>query len=496
MSSIKTLAGDTMIYGLSTILTRMLNYLMVPYLTRVMTEVQYGVVTDLYSLIPFALVILTMGLESGFFRFAGKADGDGEKRRVFAATWGATILAAVVFFGIVGLFNNPIAGWTGYADHPSYVWMTGLVVMLDVAGAMPFARLREQRRRMRYVAVRLASVVVNLVLCLFFYSVLPRLAAGGEGFWTTIWNPGFGAGYVLVANVAASAVALVMLLPTVGGIAPRIERRVFRQVMLYSLPLLVSGIAGTGNEFIDRQMIKWLMPGETAMSALGIYGATTKLAVIMILFTQMYRLAAEPFFLARFKKEDFVQQTAQAMKYYIIVTVVIFLGIMLFSDIIVLILGERFRGGSHLLPILLIANALAGVVLNLSFWYKQMSRTWTAIIITGTGLAFTVGFNILLIPRMGYEGAAWARLICEGAMVAVSIWLNQKYCPTPYDFRRIGLYLLLGGAFYAASLWTADLGVWLKYGLNAVMLCAFLAFAAWREGFLRKYILKNDNKSN
>jgi O-antigen/teichoic acid export membrane protein len=474
-----------MIYGLSTILTKMLSYLMMPYLTRVMTTGEFGVVTDLYSLIPFALVILTMGLESGYFRFAGKAESEGEKRAVFATTWGATILASVAFFGLVLLFNGSLAEVTGYAAHPSYIWLTGLIVMLDVVTAMPFARLREQRRRMRYVAVRLISVVVNLALCLFFYSMMPRL--GGD-FWTALWDADFGAGYMLVANVIASAVSLAMLLPTLWGIVPRIRSDVFRRVMLYSLPLLISGIAGTGNEFIDRQMIKWLMPTGEAMGALGVYGATTKLAVIMILFTQMYRLAAEPFFLARFKKEDFVKQTAETMKYYVIVAVAIFLGVTLFSDVVVLIAGKGFRSGSNLLPILLVANALAGVVLNLSFWYKQRGRTWMAIIITGTGLLFTVGFNLLLVPRMGYEGAAWARLICEVAMVVVSLWLNQRFYPTPYDFRRIGLYVAVGAVLWGVSLWTAGLNSWLQYSLNTVMLGGFFALAAWREGFLTKLL--------
>lgn len=484
MSGIKTLAGDTIIYGLSTFLTRMLNYLLTPYFTRIMATGEYGVVTDLYSLIPFALVLLTMGLERGYFRFAGKAAGEDEKRTVFATAWGATIVAAVVFGILAWLFQAPIASVLGYADRPSFIWLTAAIIVLDICSSMPFARLREQRRSMRYVGVRLASVVVNLLLCLAFYSVLPRLAADGGG-PAVVWNPGFGAGYVLVANVAASVVALVLLLPTVRGIFPRIEPKVFRQIMLYSLPLLISGIAGTGSEFIDRQMIKWLLPEDIAMGTLGVYGATTKLAVIMVLFTTMYQLAAEPFFLARFRHEDFVKQNAEAMKYYVVVAVAIFLGIMFFEDVAVLILGERFRGGSHLLPVMLAANALAGVVLNLSFWYKQTGRTWIAVLVTGTGLVVALVLNIALIPRIGYQGAAWARLVCEGAMVGVSLCLNQKFCRTPYDFRRMGLYLLIGGALYAASFGTAHLPLWLMYSLNSLMLLAFAGFAVWKEKLLK-----------
>jgi O-antigen/teichoic acid export membrane protein len=410
MAGIKTLAGDTMIYGLSTVLTRMLSYLIFPYLTRVMTETEYGAVTDLYSLIPFALVLLTMGLESGYFRVAGKAAGEAEKNRIFATLWGATTLAAVVFWVAGAAFTGQIASVLGYGDEPRVVSLTLAIIALDVVTAMPFARLREQRRRMRYVGVRLASVVVNLALCLVFYS--------GRGLT--------GAAWVLMANAVASAVSLMMLVPGAWRSGWRIDGAIFRRVMIFSLPLLVSGIAGTVGEFIDRQMIKWLMPPDVAMGALGVYGATTKLAVIMILFTQMYRLAAEPFFLARFGKGEFARQSSVAMKLYIAVAVLIFAVVMIAKPLVVQIAGEDFREGSHLLPILLAANALAGVVLNLSFWYKQAERTWIAIAVTGTGMVVAVVLNMLLVPRMGYEGAAWARLACEGAMVGVSVVLVSR----------------------------------------------------------------------
>ncbi|MDR2882665.1 MAG: lipopolysaccharide biosynthesis protein, partial [Alistipes sp.] len=402
------------IYGLSTIVTRMLNYLMVPYLTRVMTDVEYGVVTDLYSLIPFALVLLTMGLESGYFRFAGKAEGEGEKNRLFVTLLRATGGAAALFWIVVFAFHRPIASLLDYGDTPELIWLTASIVALDVITAMPFARLREQRRRMRYVGVRLASVVVNLALCLVFYTVQRRT----------------GAQWVLHANLAASAVSLFLLLPGLwdfrNGGQWRGDFGILKRVMVYSLPLLVSGIAGTAGEFIDRQMVKWLLPPDEAMGALGIYGATTKLAVIMILFTQMYRLAAEPFFLAKFGRGEFARQSGLAMKLYIAVAVAILAVVMVAKPLVVQIVGEDFRDGSHLLPILLTANALAGVVLNLSFWYKQAERTWMAIAVTGTGMVVAVAVNLALVPRLGYEGAAWARLACEVTMVAVSVVLVSR----------------------------------------------------------------------
>jgi O-antigen/teichoic acid export membrane protein len=416
MAGIKTLAGDTIIYGLSTILTRMLNYLMVPYLTRVMTAGEYGVVTDLYSLIPFALVLLTMGLESGYFRFAGKAADEAEKNRIFSTLWRATTLAAAMFFVLALAFRAPVARTLGYGDNHALIVLTAAIVALDVVTAMPFARLREQRRRMYYVGVRFVSVVVNLALCVVFYTAQHRT----------------GAEWVLVANFVASAVSVGLLIPSVKGVTWRVDQATLRRVMVYSLPLLISGIAGTAGEFIDRQMVKWLMPPDVAMDALGVYGATTKLAVIMILFTQMYRLAAEPFFLSRFGKGEFARQSALAMKLYIAVAVAIFAVVMVAKPLVVQIVGEEFREGSYLLPVLLAANALAGVVLNLSFWYKQAERTWMAIAVTGTGLAVALGLNFVLVPRLGYEGAAWSRLACEAAMVAVS-WILVSKIRKRYD---------------------------------------------------------------
>lgn len=478
--SIRKLAGQTAVYGISSIVARLLNYLLTPYLTRIMTEAEYGAVTDMYALIPFALVVLTMGLESGYFRFAGKAGDEQAKRAVFQSVWGAVSGAAVLFMSLVLLFNGDLARVMGYGANPSFIWIVGAIITLDVISAIPFARLREQGRAGRFVVVRVASVVINLVLCLFFYSVLPPLAAVG-GVFASIYDPAFGAGYVFVANLVASAAVLFMLLPATGGMLPRVSRKVLKPILLYSLPLLISGIAGTANEFIDRQMIKYLMPDDLAMSALGVYGAVVKIGVALLLFTQMYRLAAEPFFLANFKKEDFVRTNAEAMKFFIIISIAIFLCITLFTDAFALIIGRDFRQGMFILPVVLAANILSGVVLNLSFWYKQYGKTKFAIIVTGTGLVFTVVFNFLLVPQLGYYGAAIARLICEAAMVAVSWRLNRKYCPTPYDLRRIGGYVLAGAALYGLSFATALLpDIW-KYLCNLALLTAFAAYAVHRE---------------
>lgn len=470
--NLSKLAGQVAIYGISSVVARLLNYLLVPYYTRIMSPAEYGIITDIYALIPFALVVLTLGMESGYFRFAAKAEGAQEVKRVYATTWGAVLVATTLFLVAVLLCEAPLSRIMGYEGTP-YVWITGVIIFLDVAAAIPYARLRQEGRALQYVAIRLLSVIVNIALCLWFYNAQPEA-------FRLFANP-TDPGYAFVANLVASGVTFVLLLVACRGTLPRIERRRLRTIFLYSLPLLVSGIAGTANEFIDRQMIKFLMPAEESLAALGIYGAVVKIGVVMLLFTQMYRMAAEPFFLAEFKRDEFKNSTAEVMKYFVIVSLVIFLFITLFSDIFALIVGPDFREGMYILPTVLVSNALSGVVLNLSFWYKQTGATKYAIWITGTGLLFTLVFNILLVPILGYAGAALARLLCEISMVVVSYRLGQKHYPIPYDLKRMALYGAVAAAMWGVSLLTEMLPELLKYLSNTLLLLLFVLFAVRRE---------------
>ena len=444
---LKKLAGQTAVYGISTIGVRFLNYLLFPYLTRILTDVEYGIYTDIYAYIPFLLVILTLGMETGFFRFFNKAETPEEKKKVFQTTWGVVTLAATAFLALLLLFLKPVAGWMKYPDNLSYVWLMGAIVWLDVVTAIPFARLRAENRAGKFVAIRLASVLVNLFFCCFFYLLLPRIES-----LSFLWSRAYGPGYAFAANLIQSFAVLVMLLPVVRGARPKIDTKMLRTMFFYSLPLLIAGIPGVANEFIDRQFIKYLLPEGENWSSLGIYGAVTKLAVIMTLFVQMYRYGAEPFFLSNFKKEEFQRTNAEAMKYFVIASVAIFLGITYFTDIFGLLMGKSFREGIYILPIILLTNLFAGMVLNLSFWYKHSGLTRYAVIITGTGLVVTIGLNILLIPRLGYEGAAWTRLSSESVMVLVSYLLCRKYFPIPYNLKRIGIYFLAGALLYAVGM--------------------------------------------
>ena len=468
---LEKLAKQTAIYGISTILGRFLSYLLTPFYTRIFGLEAYGVVTDVYALIPFALVLLTMGMESGYFRFAAKAEaagGDvaGAKRKLFATAWGITSLAALLFFAVVALLRVPVSELMGeaYVAHPEYVVVVAAIILFDVAACIPFSRLREQGRALTFVSLKLFNIILQVGLAL------------------GLFDSECGVGWAFVANLAASVVTWMAVMCTTGGVAPRIDWRLLAAILIYSLPLLVSGIAGTANEFIDRQLIKYLVP-EGSMAQLGIYGAITKIAVVMTLFTQMYRLAAEPFFLSNFKKEDFVAMNAAALKYFVMASMAIFLGIALFKDLFALIVGSSFREGIFILPVVLGANILSGVWLNMSFWYKREERTWFALAVTFTGLVFSVAGGAVLIPRWGYYGAAWSRFLSEAAMVAASWLLNRKFFPTPYDMSRIAEYVVVGLALFVVGEYLAPQwieGVWLN-GVNALLFGVFMLFAVRRE---------------
>ena len=473
---LEKLAKQTAVYGISTIVVRFLSYLLTPYYTRVFGQEAYGVVTYVYALIPLVLTLLTMGMESSYFRFSAKADEAGgdvpaAKRRLFATTWGVTSLAALVFFLLALLFRHPLSGMMGaaYTAHPEYVVLVAAIILFDVWTCIPFARLREQGRALRYVEFKAMSVVLNVALAFGF---------GAAGLFDTA----FGVGWVFVANLAASAVTWLAILPTTDRTVPRIDRRLLARIFVYSLPLLIGGLAGTANEFIDRQLIVYLLP-DGALAQLGVYGAITKIAVVMMLFYQMYRLAAEPFFLSNFRKSDFVQMNAAALKYYVMVSMLIFLGIALFRDLFALIVGRDFREGIFILPVVLGANVLTGVWLNLSFWYKREERTSLAIVVTGSGLVAMLLFGGWFIPLWGYYGAAWARLASETTMVAVSWWLNRRYFPTPYAWGRIGEYVAAALAVFFACEWFTRFAdnMFADYAFNILLFALYAAYLVRRE---------------
>ncbi|MEG1607938.1 MAG: oligosaccharide flippase family protein [Mucinivorans sp.] len=469
MSKIRQLASQTAIYGTSTILAKFLNYLLTPYFTRIMATGVYGEVTLLYGLIPFANVLLTMGMATAYFRWAAKAETLTEQKRLFTTLWGAVSMLALLFFALTTIFQGPISDVMGYSDRTWYLVMTAALIAVDNIAAIPLAALRQQGKALYYTVVNISGVLVNILCCYLFYTFIDGATAV--------------AGWVIVANLIASGVSLLMLMPnSIKLLCRGFSMDIFIKVARYSLPLMAAGVMGVGGDFFDRQMLRWLLPEQIALSQLGIYGAVAKIAALMIIFRQIYTLGAEPFFLQNFKKDDFLKLNAAALKYFTIAGLFVVLGISLFNELFALIIDRSYRVGMGVVPILLVANLLMGILVNLSFWYKVVDKTRYAIYVTCTGLLTTVLLCIWLIPSMGYYGAALSHLGAATVMVTMSYYFNQRHYKVPYQVGSILIYMALTAVLYFAGTLLAQAidGVML-YCCNFLLLLIFVCFAMWHE---------------
>lgn len=457
MASVKSLISQTAIYGISATLGKSLSFFLIPYLTRIMPTGVYGHYSYVYALIPFANVLLTMGMATGFFRYIHHAEGIEQKRKLFMTLWISISTFSLLFFAV------------GSSILASGVWlMVFALIAVDNIAALPLSSLRAEGRARYYTVVNVTSIAINVLVCVLFYNTIENAAQ------TIYW--------ALLANLIASSVTLLMLIATIRRFfALTFCVATFKKVAQYSLPLMAAGLLGVSSDFIDRQLLVWLLPAGTGFDEVGIYGSVAKLASLMIIFRQIYSLGSEPFFLQKFSKDDFERLNAASLKYFAIAGLFIFLVITLFSDVFGLILGENFRVGLGMLPLLLLANLFSGLLINLSFWYKVADMTRIAIWVTLTGVILTVGTNLLLIPIMGYQGSAVARVVATLATVVVCWALGQKYYPVRYDLRRIGLYFMIAGAIFALSYLTYSLGIWMRWSANFLLLLSFILFVNYKE---------------
>ena len=451
LSTLRKLASETAIYGVSSIVGRFLNYLLVPLYTYHFSPAEYGVVSELYAYAGFFAVVLVFGLETGYFRFRDKDDGRAGDT-AFATALRFVLTANAVFLLAIVALQLPIAGALRYPDHPEYILWFAIILVLDSAGAIPFARLRAENRAARFATIKLAEIGLTVALNLFFivwcrhaYEVAP------QSFLARFYDPAIGVGYIFIANLIASAFKWTLLLPQFRGLMSGFDRALFRRMIAYSLPMVVIGFAGIVNEMLDRVLLKFLLPHDlqTNLALLGIYSACYKLSILMSLFIQAFRYAGEPFFFAHAGRDDARQIYADVMKYFVIFCVFIFLVVTLYLDIFKYFIGSEFRSGLPVVPILLMANLCLGIYVNLSIWYKLTDHTGLGAWVAIGGAVLTVILNVLWIPILGYMGSAWATLVCYGAMAAVSYVLGRRYYPVRYDLRSISGYVILGIALYA-----------------------------------------------
>ncbi len=502
MSLLKKLASETAIYGLSSIVGRVINFMLVPIHSRVFLEGEYGVSQKLYAVVGIAMVFFTFRLETAFFRFGTDPT---ERDRSFGTALTALLIGTGIWLVLGFLFLQPLSSWLLLPDRNDLVAMVLLILAFDVMAEIPFARLRLEKRPFRFATIKIIGILVNVALTAFFLIWWRNHPDFNIGSWT--YSTDFGIGYIFLANLVASAVVLSLLLFTTKTLkdplqeldgnqplaaikttSPAIklsfDKAIFKKMAIYSAPLVVVGLAGVADETLDRILMERLLPGNLAenQATLGVYSACYKLTVILALFTQAFRYAAEPFFFANAKNKDAPEMYGQVAKFFTLISALGMLFVLLYLDAFQHILGKDFRGALDAVPIILLATLFLGVYYNFSTWYRLTDRTIWGVYISLIGLAITVVFNFLWIPTFGYMGAAYAKLLCYGTMTVAGWYFGQRYFPVNYPLGRMALYVGLSlGLWFLAERLAEVLGYsfLVKMVVNSFLLFGFIGFS-WK----------------
>lgn len=478
------LAKDTAIYGLSSIIGRFLNWCLVPLYTNLFSEEAYGVVTLVYSVVALALIILTYGMETGFFRFANHERWK-DPMQVYSTSLVSLATTGTVFFIAVLLFLNPITRWMECGDHTSWIWVMALCVAVDAFTALPFCYLRYRRQPVRFAVLKLVNIGLNIGLNIFFLLVCPWLDSLWPGSVAWCYSPSYGVGYIFLSNLIASLVTLVMLFPELRGFRVDFCFKLWKEMIVYSAPLLVLGVAGIMNQTLDKILLPSLSTAPDPMRELGIYGANYKIAIVMVMFIQAFRFAYEPFIFAQSKEKgkDANVAYSNAMKYFVITALFIFLGVMFFLPVLKYFIAPRYFSGLAVVPVVMAAELCFGIFFNLSVWYKLSDRTVWGMWFSLGGLAVTVVMNVLLVPRFGYMGCAWAALSCYSLMMISSYIVGQYKYPISYPVRRLGLWTLFAAVLYVLGLYVLDFtSMAVNYAVRIILLGVFVAAVVRFEG--------------
>ncbi len=496
MKEIKQLASDTLLYGIGTVIPRFLNWLLVPLYTRkVFIPEEYGIITEFYAYIMVLLIILTYGMETGFFRYIEKSN---EKNKVYSTSIISLFASSLFFIIIIFLFVNPISRTLGYHNHKEYITLVALIVSIDAFCNIPFAYLRQQRKALRFAVIKIVNVSLIIGFNLLFYLVFPNIHEKYK-LIQHVYNPEYKIIYVFIANLIGSVVTLLLLLPEIFKATFSFSILLWKKMIKYSFPLLIAGLAGIVNEALDRILLKYLLPDNSEpLYQLGIYGANIKIAVLMMLFIQMFRYAFEPFFFKYGNDANSKKMYAIITKYFTIFSLFIFLGIVFYIDIIKFFIGSEYHEGLKIIPVLLIANIFLGLYVNLSVWYKLNNLTRYGAYITILGAIITLSINFAFIPRYGYEACAFARLACYATMVIVSYLLSTKFEPIPYEKLKIFLYFAFAlGLFFIQTRVVKYIEIsTLQYIFNTIMLFIFIFVIDSREKIIKQLIqIKTRNES-
>ena len=444
MSGIKKLAGQTIWYGASSIAARFINYLLTPLLTYNLATGDFGKMGLIYSAIPILNVIFTYGFETAYFRFASK---DEYKQSVYSTAALSLFFTTILLTALLWFNQHSFAAVVQLQEFPTIIQLSIFIIALDALSTIPFARLRERGRPKKFAFIKITGILFNIIITWFFVKYCPDQLAKNPGSWVkSVYDPGVNpVVYVILANLIQSALTLLLLAKEILLIRFRFNWALWRQMMIYSLPLIIVGMAGMVNETFDRLMLMWWLPGakEIREQQVGIYNACYKLSILITLFIQAFRLGAEPFFFKQAEGQNPQRTYARVMKFFVIIIAIMFLVVSLFMPIWKYFIGDKYWEGLAVVPVLLLANMFLGIYYNLSVWYKLTNKNLYGAYITIGGAVITILLNVLLIPWLHYTGAALATFCCYLFMMLSSYKLGQKHYPIPYPVKKLTAYIVL-----------------------------------------------------
>lgn len=482
MANLKSLAKDTAIYGMSSILGRFLNYLLVPLYTSNISAASggYGIITNLYAYTALLLVILTYGMETTFFRYANKTNEDPQK--VYSSTLIMVGFTSLLFIVLVSIFLQPISGVMGYSDHSSYVWVMAATVSIDAFQCIPFAYLRYKKRPIKFAALKLLFIAFNIALNLLYFLVLPDLYKSYPEVIQYVYSPETGVGYAFYINLVCTASITFFFYKELTGFKYTFDKELAKRMLSYSWPILILGIAGILNQTADFILFPYLYKGSQAHQQLGIYGAASKIAMIMAMITQAFRYAYEPFVFGKGNDKDNRETYAVAMKYFIIFTLLAFLVVMGYINILRHIIGRDYWEGLKVVPIVMAGTIMMGVYFNLSFWYKLIDKTIWGAYFSGIGCFVLILINIIFVPQYGYMACAWAGLIGYATAMTLSYFVGQKKYPINYPLKSIGIYVLIAVFFFIAITYSNQyLPKIYALAVNTLIIFAFVAHIIYHD---------------
>jgi O-antigen/teichoic acid export membrane protein len=489
MKEVRKLAGQTTIYGLGTIVPRFLNYaILTPLFTRVFEKDQYGVVTELYAWMVLLQIVLTYGMETGFFRFSQKRD---EYDKVYSTALISLLVTSILFVVFVLGFIGPVSAFMKYRNNPDYIKMFAIILAVDAFSAIPFARLRRENRPALFSFIKITNVVVTIAVVVFLLTIAPGIYEKSHGWFRKVYNPEYGVGYVFVANLFGSLVTLLMLTPFILKVNFRFDRELWYRMVGYSFPLLIAGLSGSINDALDKVLLRRMTGEENGLAIVGEYGAGYKIAVLMALFIQMFRFAAEPFFFERARRDDARETYREVMKYFVIIMLLVYLFINLYLPAIRFLLGKTYRDSLVVVPIVSMAYLFYGVYVNHSIWYKLNDLTRFGAYITCSGALITIVINLVFIPEYGYMASAWAHVASYGSMILLSFLLARKYYRVDYKMMHLLPYFIITIALVIFDLKLGSDKMWIRITVNSLFILCFIVYAQIRDKILFVFLKRN-----